>query len=159
MNKRSKLSESFNIENLVSQYDALRAQEKLIKSQMTKLADSIKEYAQKNGVRDSSGSYYCDSDEFTFGCTAAKSISFKDSAIQFFKDKGLDDCIQVIESVDKGKVDSYLDSGTLRQEDILNLAEVKTSYRVSVVKKDVIPEIQPIAASSKKSPLRRVTKK
>lgn len=160
MAKTSKLATAFNIESLVSQYDVLRVQQKQVKQQMDKIATAIKEYAQNNGVKDDSGSFYCENDSFTFGSMAAKSVSFRDSAVDYFRSKGLYDCIKVTESIDKDVVDKYLDKGDITQGEILSLADIKTTYRVVVTKKEDTPEVQTtrIAASTKKPALRKVVK-
>lgn len=143
------------IEEMLSEYNNLREQKKLIDSRMKGLSDEIKKYAEANGVKDEKGSFYCDRGGFVFGKQAKKSISFiADKAIIFFKAKGLKDAVRTVEVLDNDAVERYINEGEVTMEELESITNTSVSYAIDIRKKEeVVDEVQEstvsIAASRK----------
>lgn len=143
-----------SIEQKVTEYDKLRAQSKTIKSQMDKLSAQIKDSAEKLGTKDDKGSYFYETDQYIFGKVAKKSVSFsEEKAIKFFKKKGLDKCIDIVEVINEEAVSGYVSSGDITYEELDDITQTKTTFAVDVKKKEEMPEIEqtrvPLVASAK----------
>lgn len=140
----------------VKQYAALRQQAATIKTQMDKLATSIKEYASTNGTKDDKGSFYSETDTYTFGKQAKKSVKFDpETAIKFFKDNKMTEAIDTVEVVNEAAVEKLIGEGKLSFEDLESITTTTTSYAIVVTAKEVMPEVEqaeaslPVAASKK----------
>ena len=130
------------IEEALNEYVALREQEKTIKKRKEYLAKLVKDYADKNGVKDDKGSMYSESDSLIFGKTAVKKVSFKtEEAINYFKNSDnakVQCCVLVKEVIDEEAVSLCIETGDLTLEDIEPLTETKTTYSVLVKEKEVV---------------------
>lgn len=94
------------ISSMVSEYQELKKQEKLISERKKLIADTIKAYATEKGTKDSNGSYYSENDRFVFGSQCRKSMSFDENkAVLFFQSKGYEDCISLKPMVDESAVE------------------------------------------------------
>lgn len=146
------------LEGKVARYDQIRSQMKALSEEKDKLSKEIKEFAFKEGVKDSSGSYYCDNDEFVFGSVAktVRKIN-QEKAIAFFKEMGYLRCIKKVEVVNEAMVERYLDEGKLTVEDLEDITDSTTTYSVSVTRKEEMPEVEQTSfsmAASRKPKLR-----
>ena len=146
------------LEGKVARYDQIRSQMKALSEEKDELSKEIKEFAYKEGVKDSSGSYYCDNDGFVFGSVAktVRKIN-QEKAIAFFKEMGYLRCIKKVEVVNEAMVERYLDEGKLTVEDLEDITDSTTTYSVSVTCKEEMPEVEQTSfsmAASRKPKLR-----
>lgn len=151
---KPKIVKTVSIDSKVEEYSKLREEAKLIKNRMGTLATEIKDYATQNGVKDDKGSFYCDNGAYQFGNQAKKSVSFKkDEALEFLKERGLDDAIDTIEIINEGAVEKYINEGAITFDDLESITETKVSFAIDLKKKEEIVEVQEttvqIAASKK----------
>lgn len=148
-----------SIDALVQQYVEYREQKKVIDERMKSIAQTLKDYAVKNGVEDANGSTYVETDKgYRFGNQAKMKIFFNDSAIPFLKGKGFTDCIEVKEVVDEKAVENRVSTGELSAEDLTEITTSKVTYAIDVKKLEVpqdVQEVAPVAASRKPRTLKR----
>lgn len=137
------------------EYSILRDQEKSIKERKEVLSNLLKTYATEHGHSDDKGSRYVENDSFIFGSQCRRSVSFKPTAIEWLKKKGLNDAIIVTESIDTEGVERYIDSGDINVEELEQQTTVKETYAIDVKIKSGMPEVTQfeVAASSKSSSL------
>ncbi len=152
-----KMSKTVPINEVLKEYSALREESSRIKKRMDALSATIKDYAEKSGTKNDSGSFYAENDEFIFGKQAKKSVSFmEETAIKFFKDKGLHECVKTIEKIDESKVEEAIQSGDLSYDELQSITQTKTTYAVDVKRKAEMPEVAQsevkMAASRKSKP-------
>lgn len=157
--KVSKPKKEVPIEEVVREYVALRDESTRIKNRMSTLSTTIKAYAEKNGTKSDTGSYYVEDENFLFGKQAKKSVSFKtEEAIEFFKRKGLTSCIETVERIVEEAVERCINSGDITFDELESITETKVSYAVDVKVKEAMPEVEEttvaLAASSK--PIRKI---
>ena len=154
-----KIKQVVSIFSKVREYSKLRSEKKVIDDRMKVLSQEIKEFSLKNGEKDSKGSFYCETEDFMFGAVAKKSIKFDtNNLVKFLKNKGLTDCYsaEVVYSLNEKRIEDCINLGLLTEDDIKKFTEVKTSYSVSCISKE-IPDVQqcslhidlPVAASTK----------
>lgn len=137
-----------SIEDKLNEYSRLREESKVIKSRMDVLSKEIKEYAEKNGVKDDKGSSYCEQGGFLFGRQAKKSINFvTDKAIEFFKSHGLKDAVKTKEYIDETAVEQYIEEGKVSFDDLESITETKVSYAIDLKKKEDMPEVEETTVS------------
>jgi len=164
MKEKSKVVSIVPIEAKVQEYDKLREESKLIKSRMDVLAAEIKDYAEKFGVKNDTGSFYVENDTFIFGKQAKKSVSFvKEKALEFFKKHKFKDCIKTVETIDEDAVEARITAGDISYAELEQITETKVTYAIDVKKKEDLPVVEEsqvkVAASKKpKSPLKKPTK-
>ena len=143
-----------DINAVANEYEVLRSQKSAVEARMKKLSETIKEYAESNGVKNSSGSFVYESPDFYIEKQAKKSVNFKtEEAIKFLESKKLKDCIVVTKSLNTDVISKHVDSGDLSVEDIEGITETKVTYAVSVKKRTELPSIETstvaVAASRK----------
>jgi hypothetical protein len=144
-----------NINSVLSEYDNLREQKKIIEARMKVLSDTIKDYAEQNGVKDDKGSYYAQNNDFVYGKQAKKSISFiAEDAIALFERRKWEDCIRTIKSINEDAVSARIESGDLTIKDLEKITTTNTTYAIDVKKKEEMKEVEqttvaPVAASAK----------
>lgn len=151
-----------SIDSKVEEYDRLREESKIIKSRMDALAKEIKEYADREGIKDDKGSLYCENSTYMFGKQAKKSVSFrKDEAIVFFKTNGLLDAVKITEVIDEDAVSRYIDEGKLTIEDLESITETKVTYAIDLKKKEAMPVVEEstVAIAASKKPKKPVLRK
>lgn len=153
-----------NIEETVREYTSLSEKIKTLETRKKELADRIKKYAQENGVKNTTGSYLLEDDNFTYGAVARKSVSLNaEKAENFFKHMGLwDKVIDVKEVINEDKIEALINEGILSMEDLEEITDIKVTYSVFVEKKkkeedfgEDIPEVQ--VAKSENSARGRVS--
>ena len=133
---------------MVSEYQELKKREKVISERKKLLADSIKTYAEKNGTKDSSGSFYSESDKFVFGSQCRKSVSLDEAkAMKLFNSKGFDDCIELKPVINEKAVETRLAKGDITPEEIESVSNVKVTMAIDVREKEEVVEVQETTAS------------
>ncbi len=132
---REKLQKRSGIDDLVNQYDSISQQVKLLTARKSELATAIKEYAMKHGTQDDKGSFNCENDGYFFGQTAKSSVVLKENAIETLRDWGFGDCVVSVPQVDEKLVERYHNDGTLTDENIREIYEVKAGTPSVYVKK------------------------
>lgn len=135
---------SLPIEKVISEYDQIRSLEKKQKERKTYLATLIKEYAEKNGVKDDKGSYYAEKGDYFLGKQCRKSISLKEGdVVTFLKNREeLKHCVITKEIVDEDAFAKCVESEMVSQEELENLINVKTSYAVVLKSIEEMPEAE-----------------
>ena len=131
------------IEEQVRQYDALRTQSKTIKTEMDRLANAIKQYAEYHGSKDDKGSFFCESDDFIFGQQARKSITFKqEESVEFLSRRGYTNAITIIKVVNEPEIEKLIGEGKITYDDLEHMTETKMSYAILVEPKEQVAEVQ-----------------
>lgn len=157
--KRDKVTPMFTVkdlEKMASDYDSISEQIKVLTERKKQLSDKIKDGAEKLGVKDDKGSYYLDSDSYIMGKVASKSISLDQTrAVEFLKKKGLEKCVNsvVVETVNEEILEKAVSRGILSVSDVEQFTNTTVSYKVSVTKKEAMPEVEQtklVAAKRKK---------
>lgn len=140
---------------MAKQYAELSSQIKLLEESKKELSTAIKEASEELGVKDSKGSFFCDTSEYITGKVAKKSVTLNESlAIPFLKGKGLNNCIETVtlEKVNEKCLSNAVSEGKITQKEFESLCNIKTTYSVSVQKKEEMPEVDVthcVAASKK----------
>lgn len=154
------IPDSNAIKGIVEEYQALKAQEKVISERKKLLADAIKAYATQNGTKDSNGSFYSENESFIFGSQCKKSVSFDEpKALAFLQAEGYSECIDVKPVINEDKVEARVNCGDITPEQLESITKIKTTFAVDVRKKEEAVTIQQttatVAAQKKKPTLRR----
>lgn len=141
------------IEQMVAEYNELKIKEKHIKDRKAVLSDAIKTYSLTNGTKDDKGSYYLDTDKYSFGAMCKKSVKFNtDKAVEFFQSRGFDDCITFSPQIVESAVEKHLDNGDITVGDLEDITNTSVSYAVSVKAKEEVVEVQQTTFAAKKKP-------
>jgi hypothetical protein len=158
----AKLKATQSIESMLSEYDKLREEKKRIDDRMKVLSSDIKDYAEKHGTKNDTGSYYSETEAFSFGKQAKKSVSFDEpKALSFLKNHSFTECIETKEVINEKAVENRVAKGDISYADLEDITVTKVTYAIDIKKKDELPEVQEtsatlMAASSKpKNTLRR----
>ena len=141
------------IEGFAREYYDLSAKIKELSARKTHLASLLKDYAGDLGVEDDKGSKYLDMPEYVVGKVAKRSVSIlQDEGVAFFKKKNLPECIstKVVETVNESEVEKMISEGTLEPEVINEFTDVNTTYQISLVKKEEMPEVEVATAAKKR---------
>lgn len=141
------------IEGFAREYYDLSAKIKELSARKTHLASLLKDYAEDLGVEDDKGSKYLDTPEYVVGKVAKRSVSIlQDEGVNFFKNSNLQECIstKVVETVNEAEVEKLISEGTLEPEVINEFTDVKTTYQISLVKKEEMPEVEVATAAKKR---------
>ena len=148
LKKVSKIAPIFNktdYAKLAEEYNDVSEQLKNLKERKEHLATLLKDGAEKFGVKDDKGSFYCDTDDFIFGRVAKKSIKLNEErTTKYLKAHGFSHYIEEVVTyvINKAKVEEAVKCGDIPQKDFESLCDVDTSYSVSVKKKEEMAEIE-----------------
>lgn len=142
------------VEQMVAEYEALRVKEKNISDRKKVLSETIKAYAMENGVKDDKGSYFSDSEMFTYGATCKKSVKFDvDKASKFLQSRGYEECIKLVPEISESAVEKRVADGDITMEELEKITTTSTSYAVMVkAKEEIADHIQQSALAAKKKP-------
>lgn len=149
---------------MLQEYEQLKEREKAIKNRKDAVGKAIKEYATKNGVKDSNGSFYSQNDDFIFGSQARKSVKLKEEeAKEWFIKQGLyDRVIDTVEVLNEDKIEQLVTEELITLADIEALTEVKVQYAIDVRVKEAekkteeeMPEVQVTKTTKRKLPLKK----
>lgn len=155
MIKKNNITPVIPIDILLEEYVALREQSNTIKKRMSEISTEIKNYAEEFGVKNDSGSFYCENDKYVFGKQAKKSVNFdEDKAIDYFTRKKFNDCLDTKVVINEDAVEERISTGDISYEDLESITTTKVSYAVDVKEKEVVEDtvketVVPVAASSK----------
>lgn len=147
------------IEGILEEYQTINDKMKVLDKRKKEIAKLIKEYSNTNGVKNSTGSMYCENDKFVFGQQARKSVKLNfDRAKDFFMERKLWDRVRVIkEDINEDEVEKLVADHLMTMEDLESIVDTKVTYAVSIKEKTVqateMPEVQ--VASTKKKTLKR----
>lgn len=151
MSKLVKPIASEMIDSYVQEYSFISAQIKKLEERKKSLAGTIKTYAQKNGVRDDKGNFYCENDMFVYGMVAKSQTVPRKDIVDTLKAMGREDCIDVVEVANMDAINKCHDEGLLTDDDVKQLFEVKVlTPSVSVKEKKEMATIEQKAASKKR---------
>lgn len=131
------------IRQALIEYDRLREETKRIKGRMDVLSKTIKDYAEANGTKNDGGSFYAETDEFIFGKQAKKSVSFDEKkAIDFFEDKGLSDCVELVKRINEEAVEKAVSDGDITFEELESITTTKVTYAIDVKHKEEMADVE-----------------
>jgi hypothetical protein len=135
------------IKEALVEYRNLLEQENKIKARKTELATVIKSFAEKNGSKTDTGSYYSETEDYVFGSHARTSINLnEEKAMDLLLEKGLyEQAISTKTYLDEAKIEQLLANGDITNDDLELMVDKKTTYAVDVKLKDKqeeMPEIQ-----------------
>lgn len=151
--KQSIILDKELVEKMVSEYEELRIQERILSERKKVLSEAIKSYAMQKGVKDDKGSYFSDNDMFTYGATCKKSVKFDvDKASKFLQSKGYGECIKLVPEIDESAVEKRISEGDITMEELESITKTSISYAVMVKAKDEIADVQQSAFAAKKKP-------
>lgn len=130
---------------MASQYADVSAQIKELEETKKNLADKIKQGAEQLGVKDDKGSFYLEGDNYIMGKVASKSMKIDQSkAVETLERKGLEDCVQtvVVKTVNEQKLEQAVMNNQITLDEVEEFTQINTTYKVSVVKKEAVPEVE-----------------
>lgn len=160
--KKEKEMENIDFNSLLDEYQTINDKIKLLDKRKKEISKLVKDYSAEHGVKNSSGSMFCENDKFIFGQQARKSVKLNfERAREFFVANQLWDKVKVIkEDINEDEVEKLVAEGEITPEELETLVDIKTSYAVSIKEKTVqateeMPEVQQMVASPKKKLLKR----
>ena len=130
---------------LAEEYNEVSVQLKELDERKKHLANLLKDGAEKFGVKDDKGSYYCDTDDFIFGRVAKKSIKLNEErTTKYLKAHGFSHYIEEVVTyvINKAKVEEAVKCGDIPQKEFEKMCDVDVSYSVSVKKKEEMAEVE-----------------
>ena len=132
-----------DIPKMCREYSEISAQIKLLEEQKKSLADKIKSCVESFGVKNDKGSFYYESEDFTAGKVARKSVKIDNEvAVPYLESNNLGDVIDLLKVVNESKLEKALGDGRISIEDIKSFTKETVSYSVSVVEnEDVTAEV------------------
>lgn len=132
--------------SMAREYNEISEQMKVLEKKKKDLADKIKTNSEKFGTKDDKGSYYFESDEFITGKVSSKSFSLnQEKAKERLEELGLWDDLKkvtVTETVNEELLEQYVSEGKLDFEVVESFTNVKETFKVSVTKKEALPEVE-----------------
>lgn len=131
--------------SMAEEYNNLSAQIKVLEARKNELAKNLKSSAESLGTKDDKGSFYIENDYFVVGKVAKKSFKInQELACSILEEKGLEDVIDVVTTrvVNEDKLNSAVQAGSISLNEVEDFTDCSTSYSVSVVRKDCVPEIE-----------------
>lgn len=134
-------------------YDSYSVKIKELNSRKKELGDYLKSFAREEGVQDDKGSYYYDLDQYVVGCVARTSTSLDhEKAVSLLKKKGLGNCVKKVISyeLNEAEIEKAVNCGDLTLEELHSVSNVKTTYAVSVNKKEVADTAQEVKFAARK---------
>lgn len=140
-----------NIVEVVTQYDSIKEQEKLIKSRKEELSKILKQYAIDNGQQDSKGSSYVKVDGNIVGNVVSKKITFnQEKALAYItenKPELVSDIMETVQIVSEAKIEALVGNGLLTVDDVEHMVDTKLMPRLNVQKEqpeeeEVMPEVK-----------------
>lgn len=134
-----------NINSLMNskmeEYLSLRNQQNLIKKRMAELSAELKDYAESVGSKSETGSFYTENDRFILGKQAKKSVTFdKEKSIDFFKKRGFNSCIKIVEDIDESAVEDLVTKGDISYSDLEGITKTSVTYALDLKEKEVVTE-------------------
>lgn len=134
------------LKEYAKEYLTLRGQKQQLETRMKELSELLKSGATDYGVKNSTGSSYCEYDEVIVGSMAKKSVRLnEDKAIKFFKGKKLyKQVVETKEYISEEKIEQLLANSVITEEDVQSFMDVKTTYSLDVkkVEKEEAPEVE-----------------
>lgn len=136
-------------------YDSTSASIKELDKKKKSLAEQLKLGAESLGVKDDKGSFYLDCDNYVIGKVAKKSMSInQEDAVAYLKEAGLLECIttKTLETVNEQALEQAIADGKISFREVEDFTTLKTSYSVSVKKKEEMPAVEQsnLSVASKK---------
>lgn len=146
-----------NIKEKVQEYNVLRDRAKTIKSRMDALAKDIKMYLTNSVSPDSKGSYYAEDEQFIYGSMAKKSVKLnEDKAKVFLQERNLLEQVSEVKIViNEDKLSKLVEDGTISQEELEELVDIKTTYSIDIKEKKVEEEPVEVQVASSTKPSKR----
>lgn len=138
-------------DQMATEYAELSAKIKALTETKNELSAKIKECALELGSKNNEGSSIFDTGSFTIANNVVSRVELDDEkAISFAKKNGFDDCVKIVEAIDEKALEKHYKSGDISDKQMKDLTNISVSYRVSVKKNELMPEIEQVAASRKK---------
>lgn len=134
------------IKGLTEEYFALRKMKSDTEKRMKEVANSLKEFAMSNGVKDSNGSAYYETEKFVFGSQAKKSVKLnEEKAKDYLLALGLyEKVVETKEYINEDKLEQLMMNGEILPEDLEAMVDIKTSYAIDIKeKKEEVEEEMP----------------
>lgn len=135
---------------MAREYADVSAKIKELEAYKKDLATKLKQCAVEYGVKDDKGSSYTENDSFVVGNVAKKSVKLnQERALDYCKTNKLD-CIETVEVVNEDILEQLVSEGAVSIEDVESLMDIKTTYSVSVVEKEEMPEVEQKSVARRK---------
>ena len=131
-----------NIKEAMQQYNEIRRQEKLLAEKKKELAKFLKEYAVEHGTKDAKGSSYFTDENYVVGNVVSTKIKFNQDKARAYMEEYYADYIQevtrTVEYIDEDKLADLVAKEVLTLNDLEQMSDISTSYRVDLkeVKKE-----------------------
>ena len=131
-----------NIKEAMQQYNEIRRQEKLLAERKKELAKFLKEYAVAHGTKDAKGSSYFTDENYVVGNVVSTKIKFNQDKARAYMEEHYADYIQevtrTVEYIDEDKLADLVAKEVLTLNDLEQMSDISTSYRVDLkeVKKE-----------------------
>lgn len=130
---------------MAEQYLAVTKKIKALEEEKKRLSDNLKKGAEKYGVKDDKGSYYCETESCIFGRVVKKTMKInQEKAVKDLTDLGMGDLIDevVVRTVNPDRLENAVQNGKLSFDVVEGFTDVTTSYSVSVKEKEEIAEVE-----------------
>ena len=130
---------------MAEQYIAVSKKIKALEEEKKRLSDNLKKGAEKYGVKDDKGSFYCETESCIFGRVAKKTMKInQEKAVKDLTDLGMGDLIDevIVRTVNTDRLENAVQSGKLSFDVVEGFTDVTTSYSVSVKEKEEIAEVE-----------------
>lgn len=152
------------IKGLTQEYFDLRKMKAETEKRMKEVASILKEYATTNGVQDSNGSAYCETEKYVFGSQAKKSVKLNEvKAKEYLLALGLyEKVVETKEYINEDKLEQLISTGDLAPEDIESMVDVKVTYAIDIKEiqtednQEEMPEVQ---VSNSVRPVKKLPRK
>lgn len=133
-----------DVARMAAEYKEISEQMKVLDTKKKELADKIKEYSEKLGVKDDVGSFYLECGDYITGKVARVSMSIKqDEAVKVLEAIGLGDVVDetVTKTVNEQRLEQAVAEKRCTLKTVEGFTEKKTTYAVDVKKKEEMPEV------------------
>ena len=125
-----------NIKEAMQQYNEIRRQEKLIAEKKKELAKFLKDYAVEHAVKDAKGSSYFTDENYVVGNVVSTKIKFNQDKARAYMEEHYADYIQevtrTVEYIDEDKLADLVAKEVLTLNDLEQMSDISTSYRVDL---------------------------
>lgn len=119
-----------DIETLIDNYGAAKEEEKIVKAKVDTANKGIKAYFKENDLKE----FKCKSG-WKASITVVESVSYdQESMLALLKKKKLNDCIEVVETINWDKVKDKIIEGKLKSKDMDKYETTTTSERLGIKK-------------------------
>lgn len=153
--------EKVDIQALADEYMELRKTKASIEKRMKELGNYMKEFAIENGTKSSTGSSYCDLDNYVVGNQAKKSVKLNEvKAKDYLLALGLyEKVVETKEYINEEKLEQLMAEGELLPEDLEAMVDIKITYALDIKAVETSEEMPEVQTENSKKVVKKLPKK